>query len=47
MWIRLKAKATYACLNYGDARLPRELADRGVAIEGDSARVIRLLLGKE
>ena len=36
-------KAVYACLNYDDARLPKELAQRGIGIEGDSARVIQAL----
>ena len=36
-------KAVYACLNYDDARLPKELAQRCIGIEGDSARVIQAL----
>lgn len=36
--------ATYACLNYDDARVPRELSDRGIGIAGDSAQVISALL---
>ena len=36
--------ALYACLNYNDARLPRELAGRGIGIEGDSARAIAALV---
>ena len=36
--------AIYACLNYDDARIPRELTERGIAIEGDSARVIAALV---
>jgi len=35
--------AAYACLNFDDARLPRELSERGIAIEGDSAQVIAAL----
>ena len=35
--------ATYACLNYDNARIPRELADRGIGIAGDSAQVIEAL----
>ena len=35
--------ATYACLNYDDARIPRELVDRGIGIAGDSAQVIEAL----
>ena len=36
-------KAVYACLNYDDARIPKELVERGIAIEGDSAQVISAL----
>ena len=39
--------ATYACLNYDDARIPRELADHGIGIAGDSAQVISALREKE
>jgi len=35
--------ATYTCLNYEDARIPRELAGRGIGITGDSAQVILAL----
>lgn len=35
--------ATYACLNHDDARIPRELEGRSIAIEGDSAEVIAAL----
>ena len=36
--------AFYTCLNYDDARLPRELVDRGIGIEGDCAEVIAALI---
>ena len=36
--------ATYACLNFDDARIPGELAGRGIGITGDSARIIEALL---
>lgn len=39
--------ATYACLNYDDARIPRELADRGIAITSDSAQIISALRERE
>ena len=39
--------ATYACLNYDDARIPHELADRGIGITGDSAQVISALRERE
>lgn len=35
--------ATYACLNFDDARVPRELEGRAIAIEGDSAQIIAAL----
>ena len=35
--------ATYACLNYDDARIPVELESRGIGITGDSAQVIAAL----
>jgi len=38
--------AVYACLNCDDARIPKELARRGIGIEGDSARVIAFLAGE-
>ena len=40
-------KAVYACLNYDDARIPKELAERGIAIDGDSAQVISPLAGSK
>ena len=36
--------ATYACLNFDDVRIPRELAGRSIGIAGDSAQVIAALL---
>ena len=38
--------ATYACLNYDDARIPKELAERGISLEGDSAKAIAALTGE-
>ena len=35
--------ATYACLNFGDVRIPAELEGRAIGIGGDSARVIAML----
>ena len=35
--------AAYACLNFDDARVARELEGRAIAIEGDSAQVIAAL----
>ena len=40
-------KAVYACLNFDDARVPREIADRSIAIEGDSAQAISALANDE
>ena len=37
-------KSVYACLNHDDARIPAELAERGIGIEGDSAQVIAKLV---
>ncbi len=36
-------KAVYVSLNYDDARIPKELVERGIGIEGDSAQVISVL----
>ena len=36
--------ATYACVNYGYAVAPKEIADRAVCIDGDADQVIRDLL---
>ena len=33
-------KAVYGCMNYDDAGIPKELAERGIGVEGDSARAI-------
>lgn len=36
--------AVYACLNFGEACCPRQIADRSVCLDGDSGEVIRTLL---
>lgn len=36
-------KAVYACVNYGDAAAPGEIADRSVCIDGDIGEVLRKL----
>lgn len=36
-------KATYACLNMEESRIPMEIADRSIVIVGDSDRIIREL----
>lgn len=37
-------KATYACLNYDQARAPKEIEDRSICIEGDANAVVEALL---
>ena len=37
--------STYACINYGEAYAPEEIADRSVVINGDCGSVIEALLG--
>ena len=32
-------KATYACINYGEAYAPRKIAERSVCIDGDIGEV--------
>lgn len=39
--------ATYACVNFGEADCPRNIADRSVCIDGDIAKVVDALLGNE
>ena len=45
--VQQNENATYACLNYDDARVPEEIAGRSVGITGDSASVIAALCGGE
>ena len=37
-------RALYACLNFGESYCPKEIEDRSICIEGDSAEVIERLL---
>jgi hypothetical protein len=34
-------KAVYACLNYGEAFCPEEIADRSICIDGDIATILQ------
>ena len=36
-------KATYACINYGDAAAPKEIAERSICIDGDIGAVLEKL----
>ncbi len=36
-------KAVYACVNYGDAAAPGEIAGRSVCIDGDIGAVLKKL----
>ena len=36
-------EATYACINYGDAAAPREIAERSICIDGDIGEVLEKL----
>ena len=36
--------AVYACLNYGQAQSPREIADRSICIDEDIAQVLKELV---
>ena len=36
-------EATYACINYGDAAAPKEIAERSVCIDGDIGDVLKKL----
>lgn len=38
-------RATYACLNVGEAVVPEELADQSILVDGDIARTLRDLRG--
>ena len=38
-------KAAYACLNYGEAFAPGEIADRSICIDGDIGEIL-LAIGK-
>ena len=33
-------EAAYACINYGDAAAPQEIAERSICIEGDIGEVL-------
>ena len=37
------AKATYACLNYGEAFAPGEIADRSICIDGDIGEILQAI----
>ncbi len=39
-------EATYACINYGDASAPKEIAERSVCIDGDIGAVLKNLIKK-
>lgn len=39
-------KATYACINYGGAYTPEEIADRSIVVNADAGEVIEALLGQ-
>ena len=33
-------RAVYACLNYGEAFCPQEIADRSICVDGDLGEII-------
>ena len=35
--------AVYACVNFGEAFCPAEIADRSICIDGDIGEVLKLL----
>ena len=39
----LNEKAVYACLNYGEAMAPRQIAERSICIDGDIGEVLEKL----
>lgn len=40
-------KAVYACVNYGEACTPKEIADRSILINADAGEVIKALYGAD
>ena len=40
---RQNPEAVYACINYGDAAAPREIAEQSVCIDGDVGDVLKRL----
>ena len=40
-------KAAYACINYGDAAAPKEIAERSICIDGDIGEVLNGGLASE
>ena len=36
-------EAAYACINYGDAAAPQEIAERSICIDGDIGEVLKML----
>ena len=36
--------STYACVNYGEAYAPKEMADRSIVINTDAGEVLEALL---
>ncbi len=37
-------RAVYACVNYGEAACPEEIADRSICIDGDIGEILDALL---
>ena len=37
-------RATYACINYGEATCPKEIADRSIVVNADIREVVSALL---
>lgn len=36
-------QATYACMNYGDAAVPREIKNRSICISDDCGKILEIL----
>ena len=47
-WAMTKANknAVYACINYGEAYVPADIADRSICIDGDIGEILAKLLDK-
>lgn len=39
------SKATYACINFGEAAVPREIVNRSICIDGDIKELLEKLNG--
>ena len=40
-------KAVYACVNYGEAYVPEEIAKRSICISADIGEILKTIIGQQ